>query len=71
VEPFLQQLPTLVGVLIGAAATYGATSLTERARWRRAQAVRWDEKKVNAYAEYANAVKHGYLDRTSAHNASH
>jgi len=54
---FLQQLPTLVGVLIGAGATYAATSATERARWRRVQSVRWDEKRVNAYAEYAHALK--------------
>ena len=54
---FLQQLPTLLGVLVGALATYAATSAAERARWRRAQSVRWDEKKVGAYAEYAHAVK--------------
>jgi hypothetical protein len=54
---FLQQLPTLVGVLIGAVATYAGTSATERARWHRAQSVRWDEKRVNAYAEYAHSLK--------------
>jgi hypothetical protein len=57
VETFLQQLPALVGVLVGAVATYGATSAAERARWRRAQSVRWDEKRVDAYAEYALALK--------------
>jgi hypothetical protein len=56
-ESFLQQMPALLGVLVGALATYAATSAAERARWRRAQSVRWDEKKVNAYAEYAHAVK--------------
>lgn len=56
-QSFLQQLPTLVGVLIGAGATYAGTSATERARWRRVQSVRWDEKRVNAYAEYAHALK--------------
>jgi hypothetical protein len=57
VQSFLQQLPTLVGVLIGAVATYAGTSVTERSRWRRAQSVRWDEKRVNAYAEYAHTLK--------------
>jgi hypothetical protein len=57
VGTFFQQLPALVGVLVGAVATYGATSAAERARWRRAQSVRWDEKRVDAYAAYALALK--------------
>ena len=56
-QPFLQQLPALLGVLLGAAATFTATSAAERARWRRAQAVRWDEKRLTAYSEYAHAMK--------------
>lgn len=56
-QSFLQQLPTLVGVLVGAGATYAGTSATEHARWRRVQSVRWDEKRVNAYTEYAHALK--------------
>jgi hypothetical protein len=54
---FLEQLPTLVGVLVGALATYGATAAAERARWRRGQSVRWDEKRLDAYEEYAHALK--------------
>lgn len=57
-QSFLQQLPALLGVVVGAAATFVATSVAERARWRRDQSVRWDEKKVSAYAEYAHALKH-------------
>lgn len=56
-QSFLQQLPALVGVLIGALATYAVTSAAERARWRRDQSVRWDEKRVNAYGEYARSLK--------------
>jgi hypothetical protein len=56
-KTFFLQLPALIGVLVGALATYAATAATERARWRRAQSVRWDEKRVNAYAEYAHALK--------------
>lgn len=33
------------------------SSLNERTRWRRQQAVRWDEHRLTAYAEYAHAVK--------------
>lgn len=45
-----------MGVLIGAGATYVATTAHERSRWRR-QAVRWDERRIVAYLEYAHAVK--------------
>jgi hypothetical protein len=54
---FVGQLPALAGVLIGAAATYMATSASDRARWRREHSIRWDEKKADAYAEYGNALK--------------
>ncbi|MGW2661378.1 hypothetical protein ACWCW7_10480 [Nocardia tengchongensis] len=70
---FLQQLPALVGVLLGAAATYLSTSAAERARWRRAQAIRWDEKRLTAYTEYAYAVKKviGISVRIAAHQGIH
>ncbi|QQQ80840.1 hypothetical protein IOD16_27725 [Saccharothrix sp. 6-C] len=48
---------TIVGVLLGSAATFVVTSTTERTRWRRAQSARWDDKRLLAYSEYANAVK--------------
>jgi hypothetical protein len=57
VHPLLEQLPTLLGVLLGAVATYGVTALSERRRWHREQAVRWDQRRVTAYMEYAHAVK--------------
>jgi hypothetical protein len=52
-----QELPALLGVVIGALATYLATAAAERARWRRDQAVRWDAKRMEAYADYGRAVK--------------
>ncbi|UGT43055.1 hypothetical protein LTV02_06585 [Nocardia yamanashiensis] len=52
-----QQLLTLVGVLVGASATFTASSLTERAKWRRSQDTRWDDKRLAAYSDYANALK--------------
>jgi hypothetical protein len=53
----VQQLPTLLGVITGALATYAATSAAERGRWRRQQAVRWDERKLEAYTAYAHVLK--------------
>jgi hypothetical protein len=50
---FLGTLPALIGVVVGIA----ATSWADRARWKRRQAIRWDERRVDAYAEYAKAIK--------------
>jgi hypothetical protein len=58
VNPIVAQALTIAGVLLGAAATFVVTSATERTRWRRAQSARWDDKRLLAYSEYANAVKH-------------
>ncbi|MFC0100992.1 hypothetical protein ACFFKH_26185 [Micromonospora marina] len=55
----LLQLPALVGVLVGAVATYLTTAAQERSRWRRQQAIRWDERRLAAYSDYAHAVKKG------------
>lgn len=54
---FGDQFPALIGVVVGAAGSYLAASLTERSRWRRTRAERWDEKKFATYASYANALK--------------
>jgi len=54
---FLQALPALVGVLFGAGATYLSTTATERSRWQRTQSVRWDERRIAAYTDYAHTVK--------------
>jgi hypothetical protein len=58
VNPIVAQVLTIAGVLLGSAATFVVTSATERTRWRRAQSARWDDKRLLAYSEYANAVKH-------------
>jgi len=50
---FLGAVPALVGVVIGVVATGWA----EGRRWKRGQVVRWDERRVDAYAEYAKAIK--------------
>jgi hypothetical protein len=53
----VDQLPALIGVVVGAALSFTSTTVTERGRWRRSQSVRWDERKLAAYAEFGNAVK--------------
>lgn len=57
-NPIVVQVLTIAGVLLGSAATFVVTSTIERTRWRRAQSARWDDKRLLAYSEYANAVKH-------------
>jgi hypothetical protein len=53
----VQQILTLAAVLFGASTSFAATSLTERSRWKRSQSARWDDRRLVAYSEYANAVK--------------
>ena len=57
-NPIVAQVLTIAGVLLGSAATFLVTAANERTRWRRAQSARWDDKRLVAYSEYANAVKH-------------
>jgi len=61
VSSLLAQLPALIGVAVGALATILATSFTDRSRWRRSQSVRWDERRLDAYADYAQAIKEIHL----------
>lgn len=56
-EAMISQIVTLVGVLIGALTSYLATAMAERARHQRAMATRWDERKLQAYLEYASCAK--------------
>jgi hypothetical protein len=51
------QLLVLAGVVIGALASYLTTTANEKARWKRALDSRWDDRRVEAYALYAQAVK--------------
>jgi hypothetical protein len=65
---FLNQLPAIFGVIVGALGTMLVTSYTDRARWRRDQAVRWDTRRLDAYVAYAATVKeiHALALRISA-----
>jgi len=62
----VQQLPALIGVAVGALASYLASSASERKRWRRDQLVRWDDKRAQAYTGYGLAVKNVYVQSLRA-----
>lgn len=47
----------MLGVALGALASYLVSSAGERTRWRRAQATRWDDKRNAAYAQFAHLLK--------------
>lgn len=51
------QIVPLVGVALGAVASFLVSSSNDRARWRREQSVRWDGRRLDAYGEYIHAVK--------------
>lgn len=51
------QLLTLAGVVVGILGTVLATTVTDKARWKREQAVRWDTRRLDMYAEYARTIK--------------
>jgi hypothetical protein len=55
---FPSEVSALIGVAVGAALSYTTTYLVERASWLRTQAVRWDERRLAAYADYGYAIKH-------------
>lgn len=51
------QLITLAGVIVGALASFLSTSWADRSRFRRVLETRWDERKLDVYAEYVSCVK--------------
>ncbi|MGY4394011.1 hypothetical protein [Streptomyces sp. TE12347] len=53
----LDQLPALIGVVVGSLGSYTVQTLTERRRWTRQRQERWDEKRFETYGRYANALK--------------
>jgi len=42
---------------VGAMASFISTRLIDRARWQREEALRWDEKRLDCYGEFATAIK--------------
>ncbi|MEU9733093.1 hypothetical protein [Streptomyces sp. NPDC048002] len=56
-DVFLQQLPALLGVVIGALGSYLALLRSDTARFRREEAARWEERRLAVYSDYARSVK--------------
>jgi hypothetical protein len=54
---FIQQLPALIGVVIGALGSYLVVVRGDQVRFRREQAARWEERRLAVYADYAQSVK--------------
>ncbi|MEU9606448.1 hypothetical protein [Streptomyces sp. NPDC048057] len=54
---FVQQLPALIGVVVGAIGSYLAITRGDRARFQREQEVRWEERRLALYADYARDLK--------------
>jgi len=54
---FIDQLPTLVGVTLGAVGAIASSTLSDRLHWRREQTVRWDERRLDSYNEFSTTLK--------------
>jgi hypothetical protein len=57
VEPWTIQLLTILGVAVGAIASFVSTRLLDRSRWQREEALRWDTKRLDCYTEFAVSIK--------------
>ncbi|MBQ0982913.1 hypothetical protein [Micromonospora sp. M61] len=51
------QALTLLGVVVGAAASYVAAALNERWRWRRERSARWDHQRLLTYTAFTETSK--------------
>jgi len=54
---FIQQLPALIGVVIGAIGSYLVVVRGDQVRFRRERTVRWEERRLAVYTDYARALK--------------
>ncbi|SFN31620.1 hypothetical protein SAMN04487980_1016174 [Streptomyces sp. cf124] len=54
---FIQQLPALLGVVIGALGSYLVVMRGEQVRFRRERETRWEERRLSVYADWARALK--------------
>jgi hypothetical protein len=50
------QLITLLGVTVGALASFVSTRLVDRSRWQREESLRWDSKRLECYIEFSAAI---------------
>jgi hypothetical protein len=54
--PWTVQLITLLGVALGALASFASTRLVDRSRWQREERLRWDAKRLECYSEFSAAI---------------
>lgn len=54
---FVQQLPALIGVVVGAIGSYLAITRGDRARFQREEKARWEERRLAVYTDYARDLK--------------
>ncbi|MFD5627684.1 MULTISPECIES: hypothetical protein [unclassified Streptomyces] len=54
---FIQQLPALIGVVVGALGSYLAIVRGDRARFGREREARWEERRLTVYTDYARCLK--------------
>jgi hypothetical protein len=50
------QLITLLGVALGALASFVSTRLVDRSRWDREERLRWDTKRLECYSDFSKAI---------------
>jgi hypothetical protein len=50
------QLITLLGVALGALASFVSTRLVDRSRWQREERLRWDTKRLDCYSDFSAAI---------------
>jgi hypothetical protein len=50
------QIITLLGVALGALASFVSTRAIERSRWRREETLRWDSKRLECYGDFSAAM---------------
>jgi hypothetical protein len=60
VQELIDQIPALIGVIIGVAATYITTRAGARAQWKREQDVRSEDRRLDAYVAYTEATSRVY-----------
>ena len=53
----VQYISTLFAVVIGGITTYLGAAVMERSRWKRGRSSRWDQRRLEAYVDFARAVK--------------
>jgi hypothetical protein len=59
-------LITLLGVALGAVASFLSARLTDRNRWRREERLRWDTRRLECYTDFSAAIIRFHQHRRSA-----